>query len=248
VRNGNASSGSLSGDTKSVSPVAPWWHTAIILFIFLGASLISASQHGLERVDIPGLSARLSSYLTVMVEEWVAVGLVWVALRRCRIGLRSFIGGCWNTETDVAIDIGFAFALAVVCLMMAAVLTWAFGGFKIGPNPAEVANTPHAPIEVVVWVALAATAGFCEELIFRGYLQRQFSAWTGSIVSAVLIQALAFGLSHGYKRLEGIVVAFVYGCLFGFLAAWRRSLRPGMIAHACLDTLGGLAAYFLLQR
>lgn len=231
-----------------MSPVAPWWHTAIILSIFLGASLVSARQHGFERVDIPGLSTRLSGYVTVMVEEWVVVGLVWWALRRRKISLRSFIGGCWNNETDVAIDIGFAFALAVAAVVMAGVLTWAFGGFEITQNPPDVANTPHTSVEALVWVALAATAGFCEEMLFRGYLQRQFSAWTGSIVGAVLIQALVFGLSHGYKGVQGIVVVFVFGCLFGLLAVWRRSLRPGMIAHTCLDAFAGLVAYFLLQR
>ena len=209
-----------------MSPVAPWWHTAIILSLLLGASLVSAWQHGFEHVDIPGLSTRLSSYLTVIVEELVAVGLVWMALRKRRIGLRSLIGGRWNNETDVAIDIGFAFALAAVTMVTAAALTWAFGGFKTGPNPADAAITPHTRGEVLVWIALAATAGFCEELIFRGYLQRQFSAWTGSIVGGVLIQAFVFGLSHGYKGVQGILMVVVYGCRFGFLAAWRRSLRP----------------------
>jgi hypothetical protein len=35
--------------------------------------------------------------------------------------------------------------------------------------------------------------------------------------------------------------------LYGTLAAWRRSLRPGMIAHTLNDALGALvlAPYFL---
>ena len=32
----------------------------------------------------------------------------------------------------------------------------------------------------------------------------------------------------------------VYGCLFGLLAEWRRSLRPGMMAHFLQDSVLGL--------
>jgi membrane protease YdiL (CAAX protease family) len=37
-----------------------------------------------------------------------------------------------------------------------------------------------------------------------------------------------------------IIIISVYGVLFGLLAAWRKSLRPGMIAHFLQDGVGGL--------
>jgi membrane protease YdiL (CAAX protease family) len=37
-----------------------------------------------------------------------------------------------------------------------------------------------------------------------------------------------------------VVTIGVYGCLFGLLAAWRKSLRPGMLAHFLQDGIGGL--------
>jgi len=42
----------------------------------------------------------------------------------------------------------------------------------------------------------------------------------------------------------GIVVL---GSLLGLLAYWRRSLRPGMIAHAMQDGLVGLFARYLMR-
>ena len=35
------------------------------------------------------------------------------------------------------------------------------------------------------------------------------------------------------------------GSLYGVLAQWRKSLRPGMLAHAWADTYGGLQLDFL---
>jgi membrane protease YdiL (CAAX protease family) len=90
----------------------------------------------------------------------------------------------------------------------------------------------------VVWVALAISAGFCEELVFRGYFQRQFHALTGSLVAAIVLQACVFGVSHLYEGSWAVAKIVLYGGLFGALAAWRRSLRPGMIAHVWSDLFG----------
>jgi hypothetical protein len=76
---------------------------------------------------------------------------------------------------------------------------------------------------------VAVSAGFCEELVFRGYFQRQFLALTGSAGAAVALQALVFGVGHSYEGAWAVAKITAYGILFGLLAAWRRSLRPGML-------------------
>jgi membrane protease YdiL (CAAX protease family) len=39
----------------------------------------------------------------------------------------------------------------------------------------------------------------------------------------------------------------VFGILFGLLAYWRRSLRPGMVAHFVQDGIAGVLARHLLR-
>jgi membrane protease YdiL (CAAX protease family) len=51
------------------------------------------------------------------------------------------------------------------------------------------------------------------------------------------MQALLFGVSHGYQGLSSTVKITIYGGLFGLLAVWRRSLRPGIAAHVLTDIL-----------
>jgi membrane protease YdiL (CAAX protease family) len=82
---------------------------------------------------------------------------------------------------------------------------------------------------------VALSAGFCEELVFRGYFQRQFHALTGSLAAAVALQALVFGAGHFYEGGWAVAQITLYGVLFGLLAAWRKNLRPGMLAHAWSD-------------
>jgi hypothetical protein len=89
------------------------------------------------------------------------------------------------------------------------------------------------------------TAGFCEEFIFRGYLLKQFYAITGSDAAAVAIQAVCFGIAHSYQGVKSMVTITVYGALFGILAVYRKSLRPGMIQHAMQDSFAGLGLALL---
>ena len=95
-------------------------------------------------------------------------------------------------------------------------------------------------MEGALWVLLSISAGFSEELAFRGYLQRQFTALTGRTSQALLLQAAVFGIAHGYQGLQACLAIALYGALFTLLALWRKSLRPGMIAHAWTDIASGL--------
>ena len=56
----------------------------------------------------------------------------------------------------------------------------------------------------------------------------------------MIAQALVFGVAHGYQGVRDVVTITVLGAALGGLALWRKSLRPGMIAHAWMDIIGGL--------
>jgi len=96
----------------------------------------------------------------------------------------------------------------------------------------------RAPLEIAIWIVVSLSAGFCEELIFRGYLQRQFSAFTGRIWLGVLLQGILFGLIHP-RGWRAVVVITILGVLYGGLAAWRSNLRPGILAHGWSDLWEG---------
>jgi hypothetical protein len=91
----------------------------------------------------------------------------------------------------------------------------------------------------LLWVGVSVSAGICEEIVYRGYLQRQFLALSRNFVIAILAQALIFGIGHAYQGAKQVVVITVLGLLFALLASWRKSLRPGIISHAWADIFSG---------
>ena len=114
---------------------------------------------------------------------------------------------------------------------------------KIGDVTQKLA--PVTAAEMVLFLVLSISAGICEELVFRGYLQQQFARMGHRMWVGVALSALVFGGAHGYEGVAGILLIAAYGAMFGVLALLRRGLRTGMIAHAWHDSISGVALVLL---
>ena len=99
-------------------------------------------------------------------------------------------------------------------------------------NECRARTSPQGLLESLAWIPLAFSAGFCEELAFRGYLQKQFQDIVGSSALAVLFQAILFGVGHLYEGVGAAARITLFGVLFGLLGVWARACGQGMIAHA----------------
>jgi uncharacterized protein len=219
-------------------PVAPVWHTIILLIFIMGISALERPQALTQETN---QISRIGTYLLTLAYELVLLGYVWfLGLMLHGVALREIIGGKWQHGRDFLIDVAIAllFWVAVVGLLT-------FAHFVLGFSGVDAAKSmyPKTLPELGVFVLLAVCAGFCEEIIFRGYLQRQFTAWTGNVSAGVVLQAIIFGAGHIYQGWKGVVVISVYGAMFGVLAALRNSLRPGIMQHSAQDAFSGLAVW-----
>lgn len=175
-------------------------------------------------------------YLAVIGLEWGLVATVRGAVNDRGIALGEIIGGRWSSWKDVVRDLALCILLFVAFQLLARGLHR-----LVGPDDAKSIGSllPRGSIEVVLWIVVSISAGICEEIVFRGYFQRQFAAYTGSIAGGVLLQGLVFGFGHSYQGIKQVVIISALGILYGGFAAWRRSLRPNMIAHASTDIWNG---------
>jgi len=242
--------------------IAPLWHTLILLIGIILLSFAGASQLSGEHAEID----RLQTYAFTAGTELSMLAWVYFGLRLRKMPFRSLLGSVSGSFRSLAIDFGLALAFWIGALFVLAnlgiywTLTEAaikhrplFPGKELAPDPSQQ-QTIHtlaqlAPTdirEVVAWIFLCILAGIAEELVFRGYLQRQFTAWSrGAAVVGVIGSALFFGAAHGYQGARNMVLLAVFGVLFSLLALFRRSLRPGIFAHAWHDLIAGLVLAFL---
>lgn len=217
--------------------ISPFWHTAVVLFVVIGASL-----GGARGIHPASGHHKLQQYLWTMAWEWALTGFVYLGVRK-RISLRELIGGRWNNLEaflkDVILAGGF-WLVAMMILGAGAKLMHLDEGSKIDTLRRQLGFlVPSTTLELLIWCCLSITAGICEEIIFRGYLQRQFGLIARSTFAGVIVSAIVFGAAHGYEGGQRMLLIGVFGLLFGLLAWWRKSLRPGMMAHAWHDALSG---------
>ena len=231
----------LTPRPPGLRPVAPTWHTLLLIAFFLGLTLAGAvfqrsvSSHATVAKEAPALAPL---YLSLFLGELALVFYVWKGgLRRSGTSVRELIGGRWGSPADVLRDLALAAAMWGAWTLVP--MAW---GRLFGADHATTIEgyLPTRGFEYLLWILVSLGAGFCEELVFRGYLMRQFSAWTRSPWTGLLLQSALFGVSHGYQGLAACMRIAVFGLIFGLLAIWRRSLRPGMIAHALTDIMGGI--------
>jgi membrane protease YdiL (CAAX protease family) len=183
-------------------------------------------------------SHRPAMYILTILLEWTVVAYIAWGAKRHRFSLRELVGGKWNDSKAVLKDVAIAAGFWLIALVVLGCTAFALHATKPGQFIRFL--LPQNSLEIFLWVLTSLTAGICEEIIFRGYFQRQFSAWTGSIPAGVLLSAAVFGAGHIYQNWKSAIIIAVYGLLFGILAEMRKSLRPGMITHAWHDGLAGL--------
>ncbi|HUE43862.1 MAG TPA: CPBP family intramembrane glutamic endopeptidase [Candidatus Sulfotelmatobacter sp.] len=222
-------------------PVAGVLHTLVLLVILLGgAGMMYFSAGQLRAADHPN---RTALYLSTATWEWMLTAYVLWGVRRRGTPPEAVTGAKWKSFLEFARDFGIAVLFWFVALM---VLEATASALHFRGSKASVGFlAPRGWMEVALWVLVCVTAGFCEETIFRGYLQKQFIAWSGSAAAGVVASAVVFGACHVYQGVKPATVITVYGLMFGILAQWRKSLRPGMMTHAVHDTVSGIAVRFL---
>lgn len=230
--------GSPESVSKSNATVAGTLHTIVLLCII--AAWAALGYFRFSGTRLPAHPQRAGAYVLTMLWEWALVAYIAWGTSRRGTSLQKLIGGKWDTAKDVFRDIAISLGFWMVALGVLA--STAFAVHAKGAAESVRGLLPRTHLEVALWILTSLTAGICEEIIFRGYLQRQFCAWVGTIPAGVLLSAAVFGAGHLYQGSKQAIVIAVYGVLFGILAEMRKSLRPGMMTHALHDTIIGMVA------
>jgi uncharacterized protein len=242
--------------TPVPAPLASKLHLVGLLLLLFGTAAAGfLAQHHAATPGNAAPARQLAAHSQAVQVYLVALFMDWALFYYCYAGvhrrggtLALLSGGRWNSAKDALTDI------AITIPFWALWEGVAYGAHYLLDllDPAGRAATvdsllPKSPVEILLWILLCLTAGFCEESVFRGYLQKQLHAVTGSITAAILLQGVVFGIAHGYQGWKSVTVIAILGVLYGILAAWRRNLRVNMISHAWSDAWEGWLKFILFR-
>lgn len=101
---------------------------------------------------------------------------------------------------------------------------------------------PQDSVERLAFFAVVVTVAFCEEWIYRGFIQRMFHEWASSVVAGIVGSAVLFAGAHLYQGRRGLASTFGVGLIFSAVRFWTGSLIPSVAAHFVADLAAGFMA------
>ncbi len=145
--------------------------------------------------------------------------------RKHRLGKTTWIWGLVGTFSIILL-LHFGFILT----------------FRLNEFQPEIFKTSRFLNDFPAWQAWSIiimgslVAGICEEIGFRGYMQRPIEKKYGPIAS-ISITSIVFVVVHLHQAwASGILVGiFAISFVLGYLAYATNSLIPGIIAHVSFD-------------
>jgi membrane protease YdiL (CAAX protease family) len=135
----------------------------------------------------------------------------------------------------------FAVTIHASIVLLFRIVSYPMAAFRHGYSLSFV---PSLRLKWLAVLVSATSAGICEEVGFRGYMQRPIEQRHGVPV-AILISSLFFMALHltkDWATLGMVPIVFGAGVLLGLLAWSSGSLIPCMIGHILMDI--GLFAYW----
>ena len=192
---------------------------------------------------LPSVSTKekLVLYGSTIAGQWVITAVVsWRALAR---GLSAGALGLANYGGVRTILESVGLAALIGCVH------W-LNLRRVGKSPGKAPELmrsiakrilPANSVELPPYFALAATAGVCEEFLYRGFAMAVLVRVGIPGWAVVILTAILFGLAHAYQGRGGILGTFVMGVLFGIVRLAYDTLLPVMMMHTAVDLVAGIA-------
>ena len=237
----------------------------LVLFLVL-LFPIRAWSFGFRRLaraapgDVPRVRASL--YREAIALQWGLAAIVliaWFAFGRSAfdLGLAPRFGA-WAEPLPRNLATAFPWWLIVPAATVAVALALLAAGRSARRSDESLAAVREQLREVErlmptnagewrMFLALSLTAGLCEELLFRGYLQWYVGSWLDAWTAAVVVGAL-FGLGHLYQGPRGVLKTGIAGFVFATVTLLAGSIWPAAALHALLDAHSGHLAWHAIER
>ncbi len=222
----------------------------LVLAVFLGAMVVDHLviwRSFSERVDIDAAKARHTLWLRWGAMTWGCSALVlwlWIAngVSLSSVGFAAPEG--WRLWVPLVLG-------GAVVLLQASgarkIARLAAPGEKLRAQLGSVAPImPRTAAELAAFFLMSLTAGFCEELLFRGFLIWLLQPLVGLWIAAALALVL-FALGHAYQGREGVIRTGAIGLVFTVIVLATQSLWPAIVLHAAVDAMGGLMGWLILR-
>lgn len=121
-----------------------------------------------------------------------------------------------------------------------------YSNTQINPSSVQVQPAAEALYGFTSVAAIPLGSSFGEEVLFRGFIQREAHLYTNSLPFAIAAETALFTLIHPSDLRQ---FAFVGGIYYGLMVhSLDGDLEPAIASHFWIDLVNGLIVYWTLRR
>ncbi len=205
-----------------LAPILLFIATTVMIFILFGFPPGQIDQEVLVR----------NLRYPIMATEWLLVLMVFalVGFRTSVVGQLGLRASRWWMEVLLGIVL-FFILWGVVNYVIFPVLRW----LNLPRGPGSSFHIDFQHVGIGMSFLNSATAGLCEEFIWRGYALNGLIKIHHSPAIALVVSSIFFGLFHWGMGPAGIVSTGIIGFLLGLIVLWRKNLWAVIIIHFLVD-------------
>jgi uncharacterized protein len=221
------------------------WDFALILLFLATAVPLLGRRRIRQLMQLPETTKRdrLRLYASTIAFQWIATAVILWRTGAHRIPAARLGLAIPNPLLTAIVTLVLAaLVLANQIVSLRSLASRPLEAHGILPQLALKVFPQDSP-ERLVFFVVVVTVAICEELIYRGFVQRVFEDWSGGlIVAGVVGSAILFSVAHLYQGRRGVITTCVVGFLFGAIRAWTGSLLAPLVAHFIADIMAGIFA------
>ena len=210
-----------------------------LLLELLPALAIAQLPLAEDEGPLPRLPVYFSSSMIILVLGALGLGVGWLEFGWEPMGLGP-------TDLTVVASWTGILCVAALLLLLGFLLFRKWVGIRETPLLAQL--LPESWSEKGVFILLSLSAGFGEELAYRGFLIPALTELLGQAWGAALLSSAVFGLLHAYQGWLGILRTGLLGLVLAASLLLSGTLWPAILAHAILDVMAGVVFGDILVR
>ena len=225
------------------SSIDIWVFTiALAIFFPIAGYLLFRNLKKSDELNLT--SIKLRTYAYIILSEWAfVIALLWLTQQH---GLS--ISDLGENMGSVNLTVIATVVLLSVFMVMVYFNVRQLRQMKLEKLEVELRPLkkfiPNNRTEFIPFILIAFTAGICEELLYRGWLQNLLTYGTGSMWIGLVLGAVIFGFGHAYQGKMGMVQTGIIGLIFGTVFIFTKSLVASQILHVIVDAVNGIVGSY----
>ena len=202
----------------------------MLVVIYQAIFQVKVSGDFIERMNSFTEILKIPILITLVISQFVFMfyPAIWIVKRWHTTEIKKYLRIRWCSFREIILAVLITVSMLPFCYYVSYLLLDSLEIPEVIRNMGSQLFTANSVFELIMLIlVIAVTPAICEEVFFRGYVQRTLERTNG--MKSFIITGIVFGLFH-FQPLSLISLS-ILGVLFSFFYYRSKSIFPSAAAH-----------------